>query len=630
METVMFEKNKLLRALLAAGLTTGLVACGGGSSGGGATDKTQDTETEQNDSSSPAPGENNVATAGSETGRFVDSAVGGIEYETSKGYKSLTSENGEFRYDDGDTVTFRLGTLNFGTVNAGELITPIELSGNDADRAANIARVLQTLDDDGIPGNGITITSATREKAANQNPTDVATVDLEEAKDVILSLASENTVAPTELVTREKAESHLNETLAAEKPVTSCGASTTPITTGHLQDNTFGYIRLKEDDKEVNLLSFGPSNSLIEFHNDMGDIEKKTGTTWNVNNGEVTFTDSEGTETFTACAVGPTDAPYYMIFNSDDGAVTLYATKPYEATSASQSYLLTSIDSVLNETQHNIVTIDSELNAEFLSDVGFENASIADNGALEVSDSSDNSTDALYLLAAQGKQIGIYLDFNEDNMLVDVGIAAGIPAANPVTTSSIADNTFVARNEADNETIILVHKSNGTAFDYHNDDYDGSTQKAGVYISTWEVNDETGELTYTETNEFGEDVAETFRVFESNTRVYGPDDEGASIETLSKTKAITEASFVGSFNVNVPTENTVDNALVINSDKTCSYDGTACSWAIDASGKAELSFAGETVVTEIWQLATSNDQFALLMTMPDDATDIQVGFMTRN
>ena len=30
METVMFEKNKLLRALLAAGLTTGLVACGGG------------------------------------------------------------------------------------------------------------------------------------------------------------------------------------------------------------------------------------------------------------------------------------------------------------------------------------------------------------------------------------------------------------------------------------------------------------------------------------------------------------------------------------------------------------------------------------------------------------------------
>src|SRR5690554_1325323 len=36
METVMFEKNKLLRALLAAGLTTGLVACGGGDDDGSA------------------------------------------------------------------------------------------------------------------------------------------------------------------------------------------------------------------------------------------------------------------------------------------------------------------------------------------------------------------------------------------------------------------------------------------------------------------------------------------------------------------------------------------------------------------------------------------------------------------
>ncbi|MHA7853689.1 hypothetical protein [Marinobacter shengliensis] len=34
-ETVMFEKNTLLRALLAAGLTTGLAACGGGDSDGG-------------------------------------------------------------------------------------------------------------------------------------------------------------------------------------------------------------------------------------------------------------------------------------------------------------------------------------------------------------------------------------------------------------------------------------------------------------------------------------------------------------------------------------------------------------------------------------------------------------------
>ncbi|GGC61780.1 hypothetical protein [Marinobacter halophilus] len=629
----MFEKNKLLIAILAATLTVGLTACGGSSSNsgdqGGIDDP--DKELDGNSDGTPAPGDDTTVAAGSETGRFVDSAVGGIEYVTSAGYMSITNDNGEFRFNEGETVTFRLGQLNFGTVQAGSLITPVELAGGDSEKSVNIARVLQTLDDDGIPDNGITITPATREKAAIQNPTDVATVNLDTAKEIILSLASDNTSAPIDVVTREKAESHLNETLAAEKPVTSCGVSTTPVTEVHLQNNTFGYIRLEEDDKEINLMSFGASDSLIEFHNDLGFVEKKTGTTWRVvTNGEVSFTDSDGTETFTACAVGPTEAPYYLIFNSDDGAVTLYSTKAYNATSASQSYLLTSIDSLLNELQHNIVTIDSELNAELISSLGFESASIAQSGALEVSDSTDNSTDALYLLAAQGKQIGIYLDFNGSETLVDVGIAAGIPVTTPVTTSSVAGNTFVARNEADNETIILVHRSDGTAFDYHNDAYQGSTQKAGVNVSTWEVNDETGELTYTETTESGEESTETFRVFESNTRVYAPDEEGASVETLSKTQAITEASFVGSFNVNVPTENTVDNALVINSDKTCSYDGTPCTWAIDASGKAELSFAGENVVTQIWQLATSNDEFAFVMTEPDLVSDIQPGFMTRN
>src|SRR5690554_3815692 len=60
METVMFEKNKLLRALLAAGLTTGLVACGGGS---------------DSDGSAALPPESEFV-----SGDFMDARIEGVSY----------------------------------------------------------------------------------------------------------------------------------------------------------------------------------------------------------------------------------------------------------------------------------------------------------------------------------------------------------------------------------------------------------------------------------------------------------------------------------------------------------------------------------------------------------------------
>lgn len=98
----MFQKNKLLRALLTAGLTTGLVACGGGSSGG-------DSET---------PPSSNPPAGPELTGQFVDSPVGGLEYSRSnKGNKIyLTNDNGEFQYQDGETVTFKIGQLTLAAI----------------------------------------------------------------------------------------------------------------------------------------------------------------------------------------------------------------------------------------------------------------------------------------------------------------------------------------------------------------------------------------------------------------------------------------------------------------------------------------------------------------------------------
>ena len=637
----MFEKKKLLLAILTASLSAGMTACGGGSSSSSSSDTTN-VEDQQ-----PATDETDTTVSvGTETGRFVDSAVGGLEYETSAGYKSITNSNGEFRYNEGDSISFTLGALNFGTVNGKGLVTPVDLAASDSSKTANIARVLQTLDDDGIPDNGITITPEAREKAANQNPTDVATTDLEALKNTILSLASKNTVAPTDLVTEAEATSHLEETLAAETPVTSCGTATTPVTAEHLAGKTYGFIRSEGDDKEINLMSFGTDGSVTEFHNDRGFSEEKSDSTWSATTaGSVSFDTADGSETFTACAVESGDgSPYYLILEDPEGGILkLFATKPFTQPDSTQSYIITTIteasDGTLSELKNDIVTIDSELSAEFLSDVGMTNATIT-NGALEIPDERGqalDSTDELHLLAAQGQRIGIYLDFDSSGALLNVGTATNIPQANPVTTESFAGNTLVARDEEREETVILVYKASGILYDYHNDAYDSEgNQFASVYENKWAVDDATGELTETETVEYQdltEEISETFRVFESANFMYFPErtEFGTAIEVrrASKTQSINDADFIGTYNVKIPTENTVDNELIINTN-SCTYSGVACNWSIDTSGKATLDFgAGETATAQIWQLAGSADEFAFLITHSDDANDIEVGFMTR-
>ncbi|MBU3020466.1 hypothetical protein KO518_01445, partial [Aestuariibacter sp. A3R04] len=104
------------------------------------------------------------------TGNFIDSAVEGVEYRAS-GETGITDAEGTFRYKKGDSVSFSIGGIQLGTVAGDTLITPYSFSvsgGNEAtDIVINIARLLQTLDEDGDPENGILITEAIRLEAEN-------------------------------------------------------------------------------------------------------------------------------------------------------------------------------------------------------------------------------------------------------------------------------------------------------------------------------------------------------------------------------------------------------------------------------------------------------------------------------
>jgi len=96
------------------------------------------------------------------TGVFIDSPVINIGYRTET-QNGVTNSRGEFKYFPGETVTFFIGDLEFPSVLADERVTPLDMADTDDithPMVVNIARLLQTLDKDGDPTNGITIADA--------------------------------------------------------------------------------------------------------------------------------------------------------------------------------------------------------------------------------------------------------------------------------------------------------------------------------------------------------------------------------------------------------------------------------------------------------------------------------------
>lgn len=107
------------------------------------------------------------ACGGSETefkqGKFVDAPVEGLSYTTSSGLSGITSSAGVFSYALGDKVTFSLNGLNFPAVTASAMVSPLDLVGASSPQhpgAVAIARLLQSVDADGNPDNGITVSRA--------------------------------------------------------------------------------------------------------------------------------------------------------------------------------------------------------------------------------------------------------------------------------------------------------------------------------------------------------------------------------------------------------------------------------------------------------------------------------------
>ncbi|MBU1426865.1 MAG: DUF839 domain-containing protein [Gammaproteobacteria bacterium] len=92
------------------------------------------------------------------TGILSDSYVKGVTYSTSGGASGVTGTNGEFTYAAGDTVSFKIGQANLGSVsmastalsdqNGNKLVRPKDIAGvtDEVDqKALAVAQVIQTV-----------------------------------------------------------------------------------------------------------------------------------------------------------------------------------------------------------------------------------------------------------------------------------------------------------------------------------------------------------------------------------------------------------------------------------------------------------------------------------------------------
>lgn len=165
-----------------------LTACGGGSGGG---------------SSTPAQ----------KTGQLIDSTVQGAAVYVNNKKIATTDKDGKFTYPENATVTFKVGNVTLGSVNAPDIVTPADLA-TDIQGITNIAQLLQSLDSDQNPANGIVIPETIAAKLKTK-------VDLSKPKTALTAIEQDLKASNIKFVPATNAMSHLTQTIGRLQKATT-------------------------------------------------------------------------------------------------------------------------------------------------------------------------------------------------------------------------------------------------------------------------------------------------------------------------------------------------------------------------------------------------------------------------
>lgn len=143
-------------------------------------------------------------------GVLLDSTVDGVSYVGSLGSAGVTANGGKYSYVGGETITFKVGGMELGRAVGAGTLTPADFVGANgalSEHARRVLRVLQTLDENNDPSDGITITAAMRAAITQK-------INLANADDAsILSAVKQARPAAVALVTEEAALGHFAQTL---------------------------------------------------------------------------------------------------------------------------------------------------------------------------------------------------------------------------------------------------------------------------------------------------------------------------------------------------------------------------------------------------------------------------------
>ena len=209
------------------------------------------------------------------TGYFLDSAVQGVDYYRHGIKRGTTDSEGKFTYRSrDDNITFKIGKLilkeNFSMAETiDNKVIPSDLVGVartniSNDEVIKILQILQSLDDDGNPNNGIKITN------------DIALRFTENIK--IESQTINEIVGKTRktVVSKEKAKNHFKKTLRARFNL-NVGLIFTSNTAFSVKENEAITITLKAADDNNSTITYTLSEGdSALFNNNAGVITFKT------------------------------------------------------------------------------------------------------------------------------------------------------------------------------------------------------------------------------------------------------------------------------------------------------------------------------------------------------------------
>jgi hypothetical protein len=269
-------------------LTISLAACGGGGGGGGS---------------------NDVGPATPSTGTFIDSPVSNIGYRTESIPNGVTDENGHFDYLLGETVTFFIGDLEFPSCTAQGTVSPLELVGTtdiNNQSVVNIARLLQSIDEDGDPSNGIRIPDAAAD-VADQLVIDFSQGKIAFEEDVMNFVFNSGSDSP-ELVDEETAKQHLADSLLRNA---LSGSTVIGV------DDYFVVFVFKADGTLVELYNDDSTPGLHPIDPTLGYLPQKRTGSWSLEGDRLTLVRPNDIETVSIAVDG--DQIAFDMSNPPDG-----------------------------------------------------------------------------------------------------------------------------------------------------------------------------------------------------------------------------------------------------------------------------------------------------------------------